>query len=143
MGVTPKQRAHDWYLKNRARLIEQHRNYYLSHREQVLRRTHDYYIANRETIDERRRQQKKTNPEARLRYAKVFVKENPVKVNAYQRVYWAKKIGKLKREPCVKCGSSERVHAHHDDYSKPLNVLWLCPAHHQARHRELSMGVTQ
>lgn len=43
--------------------------------------------------------------------------------------------GRLLREPCEVCGK-EKVDAHHDDYSKPLQVRWLCRAHHAAHHRE-------
>lgn len=41
--------------------------------------------------------------------------------------------GKLEREPCEVCGAT-KVHAHHDDYAKPLEVRWLCPKHHQEWH---------
>jgi hypothetical protein len=41
--------------------------------------------------------------------------------------------GKIKRHPCEKCGA-ENVHGHHDDYSKPLVVRWLCPKHHAEEH---------
>lgn len=41
--------------------------------------------------------------------------------------------GKLQRQPCEVCGA-ERVEAHHDDYSQPLNVRWLCPTHHREHH---------
>jgi len=34
------------------------------------------------------------------------------------------------------CGSSEYIHAHHDDYDKPLDVRWLCAAHHKQWHDE-------
>ena len=49
--------------------------------------------------------------------------------------------GKLKRMPCEVCGS-ENVQAHHDDYSKPLDVRWLCVKHHNEHHvkmRELQL----
>lgn len=39
--------------------------------------------------------------------------------------------------PCEKCGSEKRVHRHHDDLSKPLEVVFLCQACHVARHHEL------
>ena len=42
--------------------------------------------------------------------------------------------GKLVRGPCVDCGSllSE---AHHADYSKPLEIEWVCHRCHVRRHR--------
>lgn len=43
------------------------------------------------------------------------------------------KRGILTRQPCEECGL-EKVDAHHEDYSKPLEVRWLCRAHHAALH---------
>ena len=34
--------------------------------------------------------------------------------------------------------ATSRVHAHHEDYDYPLDVIWLCPIHHKARHKELA-----
>jgi len=44
---------------------------------------------------------------------------------------------KLERQPCEVCGDLN-VHAHHDDYSKPLDVRWLCRSHHGAVHRRVA-----
>lgn len=41
---------------------------------------------------------------------------------------------RLVKEPCEVCGSLE-VQAHHDDYSKPLDVRWLCDPHHREWHK--------
>ena len=41
----------------------------------------------------------------------------------------------MKRLPCEVCGE-RKTHAHHDDYSKPLEVKWLCKKHHDEHHRE-------
>ncbi len=43
------------------------------------------------------------------------------------------KDGMLKRQPCVVCGNP-KVHGHHPDYDKPLEVIWLCPKHHMQEH---------
>src|ERR1039458_7338116 len=48
------------------------------------------------------------------------------KLNLY--VYY----GKVKRQPCEVCGA-QPAEAHHEDYSKPLDVEWLCPTHHRER----------
>lgn len=47
----------------------------------------------------------------------------------------ALRAGKIERGTCEECGS-EAVNAHHEDYARPLDVVWLCPRHHAARHVE-------
>lgn len=42
--------------------------------------------------------------------------------------------GRVQKEPCAVCGSAT-VDGHHTDYSKPLEVLWLCRKHHGEAHR--------
>lgn len=42
-------------------------------------------------------------------------------------------MGRMTRLPCEVCHESP-AHAHHDDYSKPLDVRWLCPEHHREHH---------
>jgi len=41
--------------------------------------------------------------------------------------------GRLVRRPCEVCGAP-KVDAHHDDYSRPLEVRWLCRTHHREHH---------
>lgn len=41
--------------------------------------------------------------------------------------------GILNRQVCEICGVA-KTQAHHDDYSKPLKVRWLCITHHAAVH---------
>ena len=64
----------------------------------------------------------------------------PNKYKATNMVSNAKRGGKLFTEPCCECGSTEKIHAHHDDYAKPLNVRWLCAAHHKQWHRDNGEG---
>jgi hypothetical protein len=40
-----------------------------------------------------------------------------------------------KAEACERCGKKKKLLAHHDDYSKPLEVKWLCWGCHQHCHR--------
>jgi hypothetical protein len=39
---------------------------------------------------------------------------------------------------CSNCGDRCVPHAHHEDYTKPLEVTWLCKPCHGARHREIN-----
>src|SRR5690348_139354 len=41
--------------------------------------------------------------------------------------------GRLERQPCEVCGA-KTVDAHHDDYTQPLEVRWLCRRHHRQLH---------
>ncbi len=45
--------------------------------------------------------------------------------------------GELVKQPCVECGSTFKIEAHHADYSKPLDVVWYCRKHHKAEHRRI------
>jgi len=49
--------------------------------------------------------------------------------------------GRLNRGPCEVCGSRESVEGHHEDYSKPLDVRWLCREHHKALHAFKRVGL--
>lgn len=60
--------------------------------------------------------------------------ERQIKIKAKNMVLCALKSGKLSKNPCEVCGETE-VHGHHDDYSKPLIVRWLCRKHHLEYHK--------
>ncbi len=60
---------------------------------------------------------------------------NPEKYKAHTAVGNAIRDGKLKKLSCNVCGNN-KVHAHHNDYSKPLEVIWLCSLHHARKHHE-------
>ncbi len=66
-----------------------------------------------------------------------YIEKNPIKRAAHMMVGNAIQSGSLVRQPCAVCGSL-RVHAHHDDYARPLDVTWLCQEHHAEWHRQNS-----
>ena len=52
---------------------------------------------------------------------------------SYLNVYIQRGI--ITKQPCRECGSY--AEAHHPDYSKPLDVIWLCRKHHMELHRTI------
>jgi len=61
---------------------------------------------------------------------------HPERARARTQVTQALQSGRLKRLPCEICGE-RKAHGHHDDYSKPLEVRWLCAKHHRELHAKL------
>ena len=55
---------------------------------------------------------------------------------AHNAVARAVRNGSLVRIPCIRCGEQKSL-AHHEDYDKPLDVMWLCQPCHKQRHKEL------
>jgi hypothetical protein len=44
----------------------------------------------------------------------------------------AVRSGAIKKQPCFVCG--QKAQAHHPDYDRPLDVVWLCAVHHAKVH---------
>jgi hypothetical protein len=62
-------------------------------------------------------------------------RENKDKVSAHNKVNYALRKGVLvKSVECEECGGGGEIVAHHEDYSKPLEVKWLCPKCHMRLH---------
>lgn len=64
-----------------------------------------------------------------------YAASNPEKCKAHGIVSRAIKAGQLTRGQCEVC-NAENAHAHHDDYTKPLDVKWLCHKHHVEYHQQ-------
>ena len=56
-------------------------------------------------------------------------------LRAQQRVARYKRNGKMRKDmPCVFCGFTGQTQAHHEDYTKPFQVIHLCPKCHSRIH---------
>lgn len=75
----------------------------------------------------------------RVAKAAECLRNNPVKRRARRAVHNAVRDGRLSPLPCEVCGCLQ-VQGHHEDYSKPLDVAWLCFEHHRARHGQVADG---
>jgi hypothetical protein len=94
--------------------------------------------ANLERIREYDRERAK-EPKSRATKARVtkdWIKQNPQAYFAQNTLGNAVRDGKIaKADSCSSCGAStKRIHGHHCDYAKPLEVIWLCVPCHKAWH---------
>lgn len=103
-----------WLVKNKDKVKARQIKWYIKNRERLLKKSSEYAKNNSIRISERRRKYRIEHRERLL---------------AGKAVYRAIKNGSLIRLPCVVC-AKPKSEAHHDDYSKPLQVVWLCRAHH-------------
>lgn len=74
------------------------------------------------------------NPEKyRLYFRKYHYRRPLAKKRARYAVKDALIDGKIQRKPCAICDRLP-TEAHHPDYSKPLEIIWLCKKHHRKNH---------
>lgn len=75
----------------------------------------------------------KTNTELN----RIWREEDRRRALCHSAVGHAIRIGTLVRLPCIRCGAEKSI-AHHEDYDKPLEVVWLCQPCHKQRHKEIN-----
>jgi hypothetical protein len=71
------------------------------------------------------------------RYSLEYRKQHKKAYAAADKVQKAVKAGRLvKPSICSFCGSSRNLRAHHSDYDKPLDILWICENCHRILHNK-------
>jgi len=71
--------------------------------------------------------------EHRLKHSELS-EEQRKKANARSYVNANLKKGRIEKKPCEICGTTNNLEKHHKDYSKPMDIQWLCRQHHLAVH---------
>ena len=101
---------------------EQDRTYAHSHKEEIA--------------------EKQRTPEGKAAHCRKnwkYRKDNPEKIKAHSAVQYAIAAGKLERSIfCEECGLPAKTQGHHEDYSQPLDVDWLCTKCHTELHSILA-----
>ena len=110
------------------------REYYWKHREHKLKQSSEYYYANWEKKQEQRKQWNNRNKEKLIKWKREYYRFRypKIRLNAAMKVY------RHLRRPnkCELCGKTGLIHGHHRDYSKPLEVIWVCPMCHKQQHKK-------
>lgn len=101
--------------------IEQRRKYYQEWREKNKDKTSEY-------AKTYKRKRLKRDPKYITRNVNNWRERYPERDKAHRIVFSEVRRGNLFAEPCF-CGET-KTEAHHEDYSKPLEVVWLCKIHH-------------
>jgi len=130
--------------------------YYQAHKAEMNASASRRYQANREAINAWHREwrnnqglekYKKTQAgyaersrDKKNNYNETWRAGNQEKIRAHTAVLVAVRNGSLIPGPCEICGKTKttkttKTLAHHEDYSKPLDVIWLCSRCHAEHHR--------
>lgn len=133
----------NYYKENRTKLLEYSKEYT---RKQIELDPEGYkkkwkitnkrwYDKNKEANAKRCKKWRQTEKGKKLTLENIkrYQEKNSEKVKC-----WGKGQG-LKKQPCEICGE-KNVHAHHDNYNKPLEVRWLCSFHHKQHHINIAQN---
>ncbi len=129
----------DYYKDNHEVIARRTRKYIENHNEEVCTYRRKYHREHREKILLASRALYRKNKDRHRKKQQRQDAESPEKAAAHHAVSYAIASGAL--IPPKRCSINDssclgKIHAHHDDYSKPLEVRWLCAAHHHQFHSE-------
>jgi len=149
-----KEMHKNYYENNKEKFSEYAKKYYQIRREEIIIRTGDYYKKNKESVSKKRKEfywqnrienilkQRKyyeNNKEKILLKASKLWIEKPEVISAWKKKYRAKYPEKEKArnlakyhveipkgQMCELCKLNKATDRHHEDYSKPFDVKFLC-----------------
>ena len=96
---------------------------------------------NRDYLKEYEKKYREENRDYIKEYSKIYSKYNSEKIKAHNIIKYAIQTGKIIKpticEHCKKEFPIKDIDGHHPDYSKPLEVIWLCKSCHKILHVNL------
>jgi len=131
-----------YYLNNKDKFKKYRLKYREKYKDVLPQMRKDYYKKNKRRLNKEARVWRKNNKDLVRNRNLLFIKNNPQKKSCHVAVFLAIESGRLERKPCEVCGNL-KVDAHHEDYNKPLDVVWLCRQHHADRHVEIRKNNVQ
>lgn len=151
--ITDEHRVYDkaYRKANKEKIRARMKAYNLAHKEEKVFYNRSYYEANKEKCKEQAKKYYAKNKQNVIARRRVYFEANKGKLRELNRIYCetrkeqrqtnakvreALKYGRLTKNPCEICGE-KKVQGHHPDYSKPLEVVWLCDLCHRELHVQL------
>ena len=120
--VCDRESSRKRYALNKEKKLEVGRQYYKNNRKKRLESVARYRKTERGKFLIRKR-------------SKEYYRKNRHKALARGKLNYEIRVGRMKKGVCAVCGDTN-THGHHEDYSKPLEVIWLCKKHHQEFHND-------
>jgi hypothetical protein len=116
---------------------EKARDYYKKNKERMNRQSKAYTKANPDKVRDYNRKWRNTDKGRRT--MKVCRRRKWRAILASRIIYYLKICSDfVVPKICEKCNCENILQAHHEDYKKPLEVVWLCKECHKLRHAEIN-----
>lgn len=130
-----KEHVKEWQSENYDKVLETTRAYKDTHLEQYAQKQKEYYRDHAEEVKEKHKAYEKTEAGRanRLKASKKHQSLYRYKHMARRKLNIALESGKILKLPCSVC-NEPKSEAHHEDYDKPLDVIWFCRRHHRDHH---------
>jgi hypothetical protein len=137
-----KEYSKKYYLINKEKINRDDKEYYKIHREKLLSYAKDY---NLKTFHSRKDKRSEILKNYRLKNKPTYEQNKRYRLKYKEKVR-ARKILKRRIEQgeilkpllCSSCGKCTTLHGHHHDYSKPVDVVWLCLECHSKIHWKIN-----
>jgi len=138
--IYDKEKEHERYLKKKAKDPERYNRRSNENTKRYRAKNKDKTREQCRRYAKERRKKHKRTPEQLEKervYNRNYKRKNKEKTRTHYLVLIALKEGKLiKPQKCEKCGKEKNVHGHHEDYTKPYEIIWLCRECHGFIHRK-------
>jgi len=113
------------------------REYKAKNRDKIIAAQREYHAKNRDEICLKHRERRKKNLERERHKDRArYISTKHIKA-AHAVVKQELIMGRMERGACEAHGpecANGHIEAHHDDYSRPLEVRWLCRSEHMRLH---------
>jgi hypothetical protein len=115
---------------------EWRKDYQFRKRKEITEKARIYYEKNEASRKKAKEWREKNRTKLNV-YNINYIKRNPLKTASRRFFRTAVESGIIIRpEKCSRCFIECKAEGHHHDYTKPLEVIWLCHSCHRREHRK-------
>jgi hypothetical protein len=116
------------------------RRYRREHREEIRLSNLKYRESHRDSTREYQKKYFSSHREKVMAAISAWKKKSKEKMAAHKILSRAIASGEVVRPARCSCGNPNPL-GHHEDYSKPLDVKWLCPSCHKKLHYSMTLAL--